>query len=154
MAGDFDRAYRLYAEAYERYAALDDRYGVALARHLEGNLAEEAGRHDEAAVCVREALPVFAELKFAQYTWQCIETAAAIARGRGNSSECARLLGAAARLREGSGTSPAPWERLPDRERAAAESELGADLFSAAWEEGRSLTRDQAIERVSQLLGA
>jgi predicted ATPase/DNA-binding SARP family transcriptional activator len=154
MAGEFDRAQLLYTEARDRYAVLDDRYGVALSRHLAGILAMEAGNNEDAAACVLDALPVFLEMGFAQYTWQCIETAAAIARARGDSAECARILGAAARLREGSGTSPAPWERVPRREREAAERELGSDVFVAAWDEGHAMTKDEAVARVRQLLGA
>ena len=147
MAGDEERAARLYEEAGERYRALGDRYGVALSRHLSGVLAADVGRYDDAAACVRDALPVFVELSFAQYTWQCIETAAAVARARGAGDECARLLGAASRLREGAGTPPAPWERAPARERAAAEAAMGAGAFAAAWQEGRSLTKSDAVER-------
>jgi hypothetical protein len=153
MAGELDRAQRFYTEACERYAALGDRYGVALSRHLAGILAIEKEKEAEAAACVRDALPVFLELGFAQYTWQCIETTAAVARARGDSAECARILAAASRLREGSGASLTPWERLPPRERAAAERELGPDAFAAAWQQGRSLTKDETFGRVQQVLG-
>jgi hypothetical protein len=64
-----------------------------------------------------------------------------------------RLLAAADRLRETSGTDLAPWERIPVREREAAHAELGEAAFAAAWDEGRALTKDAVLERVRSLLG-
>jgi predicted ATPase/DNA-binding SARP family transcriptional activator len=152
LAGDLEEGARLYDEARDRYAAVGDRYGVALSRHVKGGLAAEAGRPDEAAACVREALPVFVDLGFAQYTWQGVETAAAVARAHGDAAECVVLLGAAARLREGTGNAPAPWERLRTNELRAAEIQLDEGAFSAAWEEGRSLGKDEAVTRALRLL--
>jgi tetratricopeptide (TPR) repeat protein len=152
MAGDFEEGARLYEEARERYDALGDRYGVALSKHLGGVLAAEAGRVDEAAASIRDALPVFVELGFAQYTWQGVETTAALVRARGDAAECVRLLAAAGRLRESAGTKPAPWERLPARQRAAAQAELGEAAFGAAWKEGRALPKEAVLERVRRFL--
>jgi predicted ATPase/DNA-binding SARP family transcriptional activator len=152
MGGELDESERLYEEARARYEALADRYGVALSKHLGGILAAEDGRYEEAAARVREALPVFLQLDFAQYTWQAVETAAAIARATGDAAECVRLLAAASRLREMAGTTSAPWERVPAGERAAAQAELGDAAFSAAWEEGFALTKEEALERVRSLL--
>lgn len=152
VAGELGQGELLYLEAGDRYAKLDDGYGVALSRHLSATLAVEDGRYDEAAVRVREALPVFLDLAFAQYTWQCIETTAAIVRARGAAVEAARLLAAAALLRERAGTTYTPWERLPQRERAALELELGDTAFAEAWEAGRGLTREQAAAHALSLL--
>jgi predicted ATPase/DNA-binding SARP family transcriptional activator len=152
MAGNIAEAERHYAEAREYYASLGDRYGVALSRHLSGILVAEAGRYDEAAARLREALPVFVDLGFAQYTWQGVETAAAIAHARGDSLECVRLLSAAGRLRESAGTVLAPWERMPARAWAAAQAEVGEAAFATAWEEGRALTKEAALERALRVL--
>jgi tetratricopeptide (TPR) repeat protein len=152
LAGDLDEGERLYEEARVRYASLDDRYGVALSRHLSAGLAAESGRFEDAAVRLREALPVFIDLGFAQYTWQGVETTAAIARERGDTLACVRLLAAAARLRETAGTEEAPWERIPARAREAARAELGEAAFAAMWEEGRALTKDAALERARRVL--
>jgi predicted ATPase len=152
LMGDVDGGELFYLEARDRYADLDNRWGVALAQHLTANLAVDAGRYDDAAGCVREALPVFNEMAFAQYTWQAIETAAAIAHFRGAPTEAARLLAAAAQLRQRSGISPAPWEQLPVREREALARELGDQAFAAAWEDGRALTRDEAAAHALKLL--
>jgi len=147
LAGDFDEGERLYEEARVHYMAQGDGYGVALCLHLRGHLAAEDERYEDAAACVREALPVFAELDFAQYTWQGVELAAAVARARGDALECVRLLAAADRLRETSATGLAPWERIPAREREAAQAMLGDAAFAAAWEEGRALAKEAALER-------
>ena len=58
----------------------------------------------------------------------------------------ARLWGAAQALREQIGASLPPSAREEyDRDMAAACAVLGDEAFSAAWTEGRRMTKEQAV---------
>ena len=94
-AGDLAGADRLYQEALERYRATGDSYGVALSELYLGMVSAESNRFDDAARHVASALPVFREMRFLQYSGQCLEIAGVVARGRGDprkGSGCSPLL--------------------------------------------------------------
>jgi len=65
---------------------------------------------------------------------------------RGQGERAARLFGAAQALREAMGASLSPSEHTDDeRHTAATRAALGEEAFAAAWNEGRSLSLEQAI---------
>jgi len=68
-------------------------------------------------------------------------------QGQSQSSRAARLGGAASALREsiGSPRSPAEQEEI-DQQVAAVREALGEAAFAAAWDAGRAMTWEQAVE--------
>jgi hypothetical protein len=64
----------------------------------------------------------------------------------GQTERAGRLWGAAERLWDGLGLSRSPnAQEEHEKGVSAARALLGAPAFSAAWEEGRAMTREQAI---------
>jgi predicted ATPase len=64
---------------------------------------------------------------------------------RGEAATAARLLGAAARMRDEMGGGSAWMGEVIDEQRAALTRDLGADAFDATWAEGRRLSTDDAV---------
>ena len=59
----------------------------------------------------------------------------------------ARLFGAVAGMRAGSGTgeSAGPFRTVFEHDESAARTALGREAFAAAWADGRAMTREQAV---------
>jgi len=76
-----------------------------------------------------------------------LEGMTGVAQGQSQSSRAARLGGAASALREsiGSPRSPAEQEEI-DQQVAAVREALGEAAFAAAWDAGRAMTWEQAVE--------
>ncbi len=75
---------------------------------------------------------------------------AAVTATRGQPRRAARLLGAAATLREAGGTPLRPVDRADyDRTVTAARTALGDNAFAAAWAEGRALSLEQTVAEAS-----
>jgi len=76
----------------------------------------------------------------------CVEVAAWIAAELGNVHEGARLVGVSAGLWEGLGSAPIR-DRHEELRLARLRESLGMEAFSAAVEEGRGLTLEEAVAR-------
>ena len=77
-----------------------------------------------------------------------MESLACVTSSLASPGAAARLWGAAERLWEEIGTRPPPAERsLYERRVAVARSAMADDAaFARAWEEGRAMTLEQAVE--------
>lgn len=81
------------------------------------------------------------------YTATALEGVAGVAVVRGQAERAARLFGAADAIRSRIGTPIWPVNRpLYERDVAAARAALGEEAFRMAWEEGRAMTAEQAVE--------
>jgi non-specific serine/threonine protein kinase len=150
---------RQYARAQER---LEE--GLVVARQL-GNTVLIAGflanlgrvaleQHDAARAqgLLREALPLFRDLGTPQDAADCLAGMAAVAGAHGDAVRGARLCGAAEALHEAAGASAPPGERaLVERDVAAIRAQLSAPVFRVAWEQGRALSLEQAVEEALAL---
>jgi hypothetical protein len=77
---------------------------------------------------------------------ESIEGLACVAGAGGGAERAARLFGAAEALREAAGYQQAPRARsLREPYLAAARSQVGDTAWAEAWEEGRSMTFEEAI---------
>ena len=75
-----------------------------------------------------------------------LESVAAVQSAREGHGRAARLLGAAARLREDAPAPLSPAERaITDAALASVRFALGDEAFEAAWAEGRAMTLEQAV---------
>ncbi len=136
----------MYRQARGLFEQDGDAYGAALSDLYLGLIAVEASRHEDAAVRLREALPVFRRMHFTQYASQCIGGIAAVVLAREQPQEATRLFAAASALRSRSGIAPTVvtvWER----EQTAARSSLGEASYATAWAEGLALHEEEALDR-------
>ena len=72
---------------------------------------------------------------------------ACVARGQSQLSRAARLGGAASALRESIGSPQTPAEQeTTDKTMGAVREALGGGAFAAAWDAGRAMSWEQAVE--------
>jgi non-specific serine/threonine protein kinase len=111
-----------------------------------GAVALATGETVKAWELVAEALTLRREQCDKRGVAESLELLASIMRTGGEAERGARLLGAAAALREAIGTPLWPVEReRQERERASASHALGRARFDAAWAAGRQMTLAAAV---------
>jgi predicted ATPase len=137
---DFDRASMMAHR-------VGDELGIAMSK---SNMAEykiHHGEFEEAKDLLRQALPLFRELRMRDSTAFALETVAKISAREEKLDIAARLLGAAENLRESVGVPI--WGTARARHEAAIarlKSQMGDESFDGAWSEGRVLSFDDAID--------
>ncbi|HEX5505153.1 MAG TPA: tetratricopeptide repeat protein, partial [Thermomicrobiales bacterium] len=148
--GDAPRAAALCAESLALFRQLGHTWGVALALTGLGDAAQARGDAARAAGLYRESLAQSGRLGDRRAVAEGLERLArAELAGAGDPGElrrAARLLGAAATLRDRLDAPRAPVHQA-DHERAvaAARGALGDAAFAAAWAAGERLTPDEAL---------
>ena len=136
--------------------ALEDGYNAPIA-----HLATMRGRLALAEADNAGALSSFAiglaSLKRTKNHWSTIilvEDLARIAADRGDAVRAARLLGAAANLREEAGAAPLPLEReILDRLAGTVRASLGVTAFEAAFQAGQALSLSSALDLAESMVG-
>jgi tetratricopeptide (TPR) repeat protein len=105
-------------------------------------------RLDDAGTRFAEALrDATGDLRSAEIEFYALEGLATVAGKRGDDLRAAQLWGASAAIREAAGFALASAEqRFHDEVAAEVRGRLGEGAFDRAWNEGRQLPREQAIE--------
>jgi hypothetical protein len=125
------------------------------ALHKLGRVARHECRWSEATAHFCESLAFWQQDGDKQRLATCLDGLAAVASGQGEPARAARLLGAAAALRESRGIPLPPIECADlDRVMVGVRAALGEAAFAAAWAEGRALPLDQAIAEALQTASA
>ncbi|HUG14711.1 MAG TPA: BTAD domain-containing putative transcriptional regulator [Thermomicrobiales bacterium] len=128
-----------------------DRYGPALGRRELGRLLADQGETSEASRLIIESLIEFRSMGYKLRTVECVEDIAELAVAS-HPADTVRLLTAADRLRERAGSPLPPLRHAVLRQAlAGARSQLDADAFLSAQEEGRAMSRDRAVDHVLSL---
>jgi tetratricopeptide (TPR) repeat protein len=140
--GDYRRAEALLAESLSTLRQTSDIAACAEVLTDVGVVALEQGEYGRAQ-------QAFAESLVTATTWTLgtvLEGLAAIAVAQGHPERAARLIGAAAALRTRMGTPIVPAnERLYQRHVTLTQDALGAERWTRLWEEGRVMTREEAV---------
>ena len=146
--GDYPAAQALHEECLTIHRELGHRHGVAIALHYLGTMAQEQGDHRSARALFEESLAIRREQGDRQGIAETLEGLASGVSAMGRPGRAARIWGRAERLREEIGCPVKGDERLLyDRHVAAARAALGDDAaFDLAWQEGRTMTLDRAVE--------
>jgi len=145
--GEYQRAQTVLEETLGLFRELGDRWGIAFSLANLGIVAWDRGEYDRAAKLFEESLPLRKELRDRRGTATSLTGLAVVAVGLGQAERAAVLFGAAEALREALGVPPPPFIRdRYDRTVAEAREQLDAAAFTAAWQRGRTMTPDQAIE--------
>lgn len=153
--GDEARATACQEESLAVRRALGNDEGVAVSLGGLGDIACARGDHRRAADAYAESLALLRASDDTALTIPVLEKVAALVGSAVASSppprpdalaRAARLLGAAARLREEiDAPLLAAARSAHERDVAAVRAALGDGAFVAAWGEGRALTREHAI---------
>jgi tetratricopeptide (TPR) repeat protein len=147
VRGDRERGRKLLDEGLAISQRLVDRAGVAHCTTLLAALAEQAGDYESALQLYRESLAIRRELDAKQEIAEVLESIASLTLRWGRARCGARLVGAAAALREAIGVAISPADRDElDHDLDAARQALGHEQIDRTMEEGRAMTLEQAID--------
>jgi non-specific serine/threonine protein kinase len=154
---DYDRAAALYEESLALcretgYTVLW--WGPEVILRRVGRVALHRGHYDRATEIFKEGLSLFRKRGDKRSIVECLEGLAAVAGAEGQPERAARLYGVAEALRKAIDVSltpsffpPLPPDRADhDRSVAAARAGLGEEAFKAAWEEGRRMKIEEAVQ--------
>jgi len=146
LGGDYQRAQMLFEKYLEVTRITRVRDYEATALHNLGLLSLSRGDYARAASLFSEGLTLFEELLDSLGVTVALDALAAVAGERGDVRRAARLWGAAEALREAIGV-PQPHDDKTVLEPfvEAARSRLDECAWKATWEEGRAMTKEQAI---------
>ncbi|HZQ05139.1 MAG TPA: tetratricopeptide repeat protein, partial [Anaerolineae bacterium] len=145
--GEHERALQLFNEALEISTQFGDTRGTARALLYIAEAKCNQGDYHAAQVKYREALKLSYEIGDKWWVTVCLEGLAYIAAQQNNAQRVAQLLGAAEHLHEVLG-APIQAVYRESREWSTnwAQAHLDAPAFSQAWNEGRAMTYEQAIQ--------
>ena len=146
--GDYATAQRLYEEALVIQRELGDREHIAAVLDNLALVAAEQGDFVAARSLGKESLTIRRALDDRRGIAWSLEGLANVAFALKGPAKAARIWGTAARVREEVGCPLPPRDRArSDRRIAAARAAMGDDTaFDGAWQEGRAMPLDQAVE--------
>ena len=146
--GDAGRAAALAESSLALFRALGDQRGIAVSLTYLGTLAREQGQHERARALYSESLTLLQQVGEQARIATALEGLAAVACALEDATYAARLLGAAAAVRQRIGT-PVPLADQPDYDRtsAAVRAALG-DAFLPARDVGHALPLDEVVNEV------
>ncbi|MBI2299067.1 MAG: tetratricopeptide repeat protein [Armatimonadetes bacterium] len=141
--------YALASACYEERLAIcrdiGDKLGVALSLQHLGCLALTQAEHALARSQFEEALALCLEVTDRLLAASVLAGLGRLALAQAQPQRAARLLGAAAMLREAIGTQLTPDEVAEHEQRLAELMEaLGEEAFTEAWEAGRAMSMEEA----------
>jgi len=146
IMGDQPRASQLLEQSVSLARRTGANGRLAIVSVYLGQVAFAQGDTRRAAVALQEGLKLSREWDSAWGMAECLEGLAVVAGADRQAPRAARLLGAAARLREAIGAPVHPVDRA-DHERTVslAQSVLGAEAYGLAWAEGQSMPIDAVV---------
>ncbi|MGH2573117.1 MAG: ATP-binding protein [Actinomycetota bacterium] len=150
LDGDLPRSRTLAEESLRLHREAGDRFGETDALHTLGRTALAQGDLATAATSFLQALDNDEEIGNRTGAAIVLDNLAAKAGAEGNHLRALRLGGASASIKEAAGGhAPPPLIDLPEP-RASARGVLGEAAVGAAWEEGRAMTLEQALDYARQ----
>jgi predicted ATPase/class 3 adenylate cyclase len=146
--GDYPTARMLSEESLAIMRELQHRNGMADSLYSLGNVTYEQGDYQAARKMFAEGLVIRRERDDRRGMVSSLAGLAAVIVALGSSLHAARIWGAAERLREQIGAPLPPNERPRYDQRVAGARAASKDdiAFDSAWQEGRALTLEVALE--------
>ncbi len=147
LRGEYGRAMELSEQEMAQARESGDRHAAVSALWRLGWAAYHQGDYGTARAVYEERLTLERELNHLGCIAECLEGLAAVALAEGGADRGARLLGAAEALREAVKTPLHPvYHALYEPWSSAVRAQLGEEAFEAAKAQGRTMTRERAIE--------
>jgi non-specific serine/threonine protein kinase len=157
--GDYARAEACYRESLEIFRAAGRTGGVVQALSSIGHVLVLQGKLEEARPVLLEALGLAHEMDARKMAAEVLTglSSLILAEKAGSGREtlwagrAVRLMGIASAIVEQSGRQMEPVDQEEfDRNLREARAIMGEEGFETAWEEGRSMTLEQALELAAQ----
>ena len=144
---DLERAEALAEEAAALSREAGDRTLLPLPLNTLGWVALLRGDLERAEALHKESIALSKEMGGSAHTLVCLEGLVCTAGAKGEAEKAARLFGAAEALREAMGVGQWPALRaLEEPYLVGARSRLKEGAWTKAWEEGRAMSMEAAIE--------
>jgi ATP/maltotriose-dependent transcriptional regulator MalT len=145
--GEYRQAIYMVEAALAVSQTLKHRTGHAKALSTQAEIALAQGDPARARAILLESLTLFQQLGMKLPIVRSLEIMGTIEAGEHQAACAVRLLAAAEALREALGAPlPPPDRPTYARALAAAREQLGKRAFATAWDEGRALSLDQAVD--------
>ena len=144
--GDLARAESLNDESLALFHAAGDEWGMAIALANQARTARLRDDLERADALGRESLRLRRTLGDRRGAILCLELLADVAARRGDAERAARLLGASEGLRALTHFVRPSDEEAARRAGPIADERLDTPVLRAAWEDGRTLDLDAAID--------
>jgi non-specific serine/threonine protein kinase len=150
--GDHGSAAEMFEESLALFREVGEKVSIAGLLYDLAAVALRQGDYGRAAALYEEGLDLSREIGIKRDMIKsdiagCIEGFAVVAGAQGEQERAARLFGAAEALREAINYPLSPADRpLYDRSVAAVRARLGEEAFREAWEEGRRMTMEEAVQ--------
>jgi Flp pilus assembly protein TadD len=150
LRGDLASSRTLAEESLRLHREAGDRFGETDALHTLGRTALAQGDLAVSATSFLQALDNDEEIGNRTGAAIVLDNLAAKASAEGNHLRALRLGGASESIKENAGGhAPPPLIDLPDP-RTLARGALSEDALQAAWEEGRAMTLERALDDARQ----
>jgi len=147
LAGEVERAEQVWTQGLELARGVGDRWVIAQVLMLLGRVSLQAGRLDEARHRLQEAIHHQLALRQVGGVANVLEVLAGVAVAEGRPTAAIRLAAAAAAMWTSIGLiSPLHWRAELDRVLAAARAAIDEEAAAHAWDEGASLTLEDAVD--------
>ncbi len=145
--GDYQKARSLYEASLTIRRPLGDSWGIAISLQGLGMTFSHLGDADGARTLLTESLTLRHTIGDQLGIAESVNALASLAQHEGDKARSVQLWGAASTLREAIGAVLSPHQREElDRDIAVMRDALGAERFTTAWETGRGMTADEAIQ--------
>lgn len=152
--GESERAYRLVQESLATFQEIGARWLTAWSLQILGRIEVQRGDLGAARRSFQESLALTEALDDTLFAPFDLEGLAGIAVVQGEFRWAAQLWGAAEALREANAFPLPPIDRIGYEQAVqAARIQLGTPAFSAAWQEGRTMTPGQAFAAQGRVIG-
>ena len=145
--GDRVQAKSLIEESFSIFRVSDSNYGIAICLYFSGLLAGLGGDSEQATIFFEQCLTLAHTTGPIWYRANVLMGLAGVAAADGKALRAARLLGAAdTQLEAGASYWNAAESLYIERTIASAVAQLGETAFTAARDEGRAMTFEQAAD--------
>jgi predicted ATPase/DNA-binding CsgD family transcriptional regulator len=147
--GDYEQAQTLHEESLTLKREQGDEWSIANSLMSLAMLARLQGDHQQAINFIQEGLALFENIGDRTNIAFCLLEMSVIAAVQGYSQMAVQIYAAADMPLEGLGYPRKHADRAEsERQLAIVRARMGEARFKAAWESGRALSLDQAIEQV------
>jgi non-specific serine/threonine protein kinase len=152
--GDDDVAVQRYRQSLTLWQTLAERERIAMVLHNLAPVVARLGDRRQAAELFTESLEISRGLRHSHGVALCLLGIAGVIEGdRPALIDAARILSAAETLRASIGVQWQPVDRAEfERSRVALQARLDDETFASAWEAGKALTREGAVDTAMKLL--
>jgi non-specific serine/threonine protein kinase len=145
--GDLAAARRLVEEGLARARKIGDRWTGTFMLDVLGGIALAEGNYAEAQTALRESLLLRQELGGRSGIADSLERIGALAAAEAEVDCAIQLAAVATSLRAALGERRSPWRQsMLDQWLVPLQRALGQEVFESAWEAGRAMSLEQALE--------